>query len=105
MTIACLRRQTGWCAPPANRTKRDSFCKLSRGGIELSDIDAWRDRHTVPTRPEAIRRLVELGLAVKMSAQQLSSIDDYSRSRERITHQDDRELRHRPKSEPSAVDT
>jgi len=32
---------------------------------ELSAIDEWRERHDVTSRPEAIRRLVELGLTVK----------------------------------------
>jgi hypothetical protein len=31
---------------------------------ELAAIDDWRDKHDVaPTRPEAIRRLVEMGLS------------------------------------------
>jgi hypothetical protein len=30
---------------------------------ELSAIDEWRKVHDVPTRPEAIRRLVEIGLS------------------------------------------
>jgi hypothetical protein len=33
--------------------------------IELSAIDQWREKNDVPTRPEAIRRLVELGLKAK----------------------------------------
>jgi hypothetical protein len=32
---------------------------------ELAAIDEWRQTHEVDTRPEAIRRLVELGLKVK----------------------------------------
>jgi len=32
---------------------------------ELSAIDEWREKHEVATRPEAIRRLVELGLNAK----------------------------------------
>ena len=32
---------------------------------ELSAIDDWREKHDVASRPEAIRRLVELGLTVK----------------------------------------
>jgi hypothetical protein len=32
---------------------------------QLSEIDAWREWHEVTSRPEAIRRLVELGLKVK----------------------------------------
>jgi hypothetical protein len=31
----------------------------------LIAIDSWREQHDVATRPEAIRRLVELGLKVK----------------------------------------
>ena len=31
---------------------------------QLSAIDAWREKHDVASRPEAIRRLVELGLKV-----------------------------------------
>jgi hypothetical protein len=31
----------------------------------LSAIDEWRDKHDIATRPEAIRRLVELGLKAK----------------------------------------
>jgi hypothetical protein len=34
----------------------------------LSAIDEWRTKHDVATRPEAIRRLVELGLTVKSAA-------------------------------------
>jgi hypothetical protein len=34
----------------------------------LRMVDAWRrDQHDTPTRPEAIRRLVELGLTVKVA--------------------------------------
>nr|QDP26257.1 hypothetical protein FNV92_30675 [Bradyrhizobium cosmicum] len=32
---------------------------------ELSAIDAWREAHDVASRPEAIRRLVELGLKAR----------------------------------------
>jgi hypothetical protein len=32
---------------------------------QLAAIDAWREKHDVATRPEAIRRLVELGLKTK----------------------------------------
>ena len=32
---------------------------------ELSAIDGWREKHDDASRPEAIRRLVELGLTVK----------------------------------------
>ena len=32
---------------------------------ELSAIDEWRTKHDVASRPEAIRRLVELGLKAK----------------------------------------
>jgi hypothetical protein len=32
---------------------------------ELSAIDEWRKHHDLATRPEAIRRLVDLGLKVK----------------------------------------
>jgi hypothetical protein len=32
---------------------------------QLSAVDAWREKHGVTTRPEAIRRLVELGLKAK----------------------------------------
>jgi hypothetical protein len=41
----------------------------------LAALDAWISRQKDPelTRPEAIRRLVELGLTVKMSAKQPSS--------------------------------
>jgi hypothetical protein len=35
---------------------------------ELSAIDEWREKHEVATRPEAIRRLVELGLSVTTKA-------------------------------------
>ena len=31
---------------------------------EVAAIDAWRYKHHVPTRAEAIRRLIELGLGV-----------------------------------------
>ena len=41
----------------------------------LKLIDEWRrNQDDVPTRPEAIRRLVELGLTVKMSVKQPSSL-------------------------------
>ena len=42
----------------------------------LATLDAWIARQKEPdlTRPEAIRRLVELGLSVKMSAKQPSSL-------------------------------
>ena len=33
----------------------------------LSAIDEWRAKHDIATRPEAIRRLVELGLKAKKS--------------------------------------
>jgi hypothetical protein len=33
--------------------------------LQLSAIDAWREKHGVTTRPEAIRRLVEIGLKAK----------------------------------------
>jgi hypothetical protein len=33
--------------------------------LQLSAIDAWREKHGVTTRPEAIRRLVGLGLGLK----------------------------------------
>jgi hypothetical protein len=29
---------------------------------ELSAIDVWREKNDIATRPEAIRRLVEIGL-------------------------------------------
>jgi hypothetical protein len=32
---------------------------------ELLAIDDWREKHDVASRPEAIRRLVELGLKAK----------------------------------------
>jgi len=32
---------------------------------ELSAVDEWSNRNDVATRPEAIRRLVELGLKAK----------------------------------------
>jgi hypothetical protein len=32
---------------------------------ELSAIDAWRDEANIATRPEAIRRLVQIGLKAK----------------------------------------
>jgi hypothetical protein len=32
---------------------------------QLQVIDGWREKHDVSTRPEAIRRLVELGLKAK----------------------------------------
>jgi hypothetical protein len=32
---------------------------------QLSAIDAWREKRDVESRPEAIRRLVELGLKAK----------------------------------------
>jgi hypothetical protein len=32
---------------------------------QLTAIDGWRERHGIATRPEAIRRLVELGLKAK----------------------------------------
>jgi hypothetical protein len=35
---------------------------------QLAEIDSWRDKHDVASRPEAIRRLVELGLTVKTAA-------------------------------------
>jgi hypothetical protein len=34
-------------------------------GPELTAIDEWREAHNVPTRPEANRQLVELGLEAK----------------------------------------
>ena len=33
--------------------------------LQLSAIDEWRTKHDVASRPEAIRRLVELGLKAK----------------------------------------
>jgi hypothetical protein len=33
--------------------------------LELTAIDEWRDAHEVDSRPEAIRRLVEIGLKEK----------------------------------------
>jgi hypothetical protein len=33
--------------------------------LQLSAIDEWRTNHDVASRPEAIRRLVELGLKAK----------------------------------------
>ncbi|KRR06821.1 hypothetical protein [Bradyrhizobium valentinum] len=35
---------------------------------ELSAIDEWREAHDIATRPEAIRRLVELGLSKSTSS-------------------------------------
>jgi hypothetical protein len=32
---------------------------------QLTAIDTWREKHDVGSRPEAIRRLVELGLKAK----------------------------------------
>jgi hypothetical protein len=32
---------------------------------QLSAIDSWREKHDIATRPEAIRRLVEIGLKAK----------------------------------------
>jgi hypothetical protein len=32
---------------------------------QLSAIDSWREKHGVSSRPEAIRRLVEMGLKAK----------------------------------------
>jgi hypothetical protein len=32
---------------------------------QLSAIDEWREKYDVSSRPEAIRRLVELGLTAK----------------------------------------
>jgi hypothetical protein len=34
--------------------------------LQLSAIDAWREKHGVPTRSEAIRRLVETGLNARI---------------------------------------
>src|SRR5258705_8836611 len=39
---------------------------------QLSRVNPGRKKHGVPTRPEAIRRLVELGLTVKPKAKQPS---------------------------------
>jgi hypothetical protein len=36
--------------------------------LQLSAIDEWRTKHDVASRPEAIRRLVELGLKAKPKA-------------------------------------
>jgi hypothetical protein len=33
--------------------------------LQLSAIDSWREKYGVGSRPEAIRRLVELGLKAK----------------------------------------
>jgi hypothetical protein len=38
----------------------------------LSAIDIWREKHEVVTRPDAIRRLVEIGLEVKTPARPVS---------------------------------
>jgi hypothetical protein len=32
---------------------------------QLFEIDAWMEKHEIATRPEAIRRLVEMGLKAK----------------------------------------
>jgi hypothetical protein len=34
-------------------------------GAQLSEIDSWMEDEGVATRPEAIRRLVEIGLKAK----------------------------------------
>jgi hypothetical protein len=55
------------------KTKRGRPATTGRGtqigmrwqDLQLSTIDAWREKHGVTTRPEAIRRLVELGLKAK----------------------------------------
>jgi hypothetical protein len=39
---------------------------------QLTAIDTWRQKHDVRSRPEAIRRLVELGLTIKTKAKQSS---------------------------------
>jgi hypothetical protein len=39
---------------------------------ELSAIDAWREKNDIATRSDAIRRLVQLGLTVKVWAKQPS---------------------------------
>ncbi len=48
----------------------------------LSEIDLWRDRHDIAARPEAIRRLVELGLTVKTPARPVSKRGRRLRARE-----------------------
>jgi hypothetical protein len=49
---------------------------------QLSAIDSWMDKNDVGTRPEAIRRLVELGLTVKAPARPVSKPDRRLRARE-----------------------
>ena len=53
--------------------------------MQLSAIDSWGERHRVATRPEAIRRLVELGLKVKMPARPASKPGRRLRAQELAT--------------------
>jgi hypothetical protein len=47
--------------PPTNPTS----IHLTLAPEPLAAVDAWMEKHEIATRPEAIRRLVELGLKVK----------------------------------------
>ena len=54
-------------------------------GAQLAAIDAWRESHEVASRPEAIRRLVELGLTVKTPARPVSKPGRKLRAQELAT--------------------
>ena len=62
---------------------------------ELSAIDAWRDAHDVATRPEAIRRLVEIGLSKPSDRPQVlsTSAEGAARAAELAGKTDDRPKR------------
>lgn len=53
-------------------TGRDPFVGIRLPAPLLEDIQTWSDKHDAPSRSEAIRRLVELGLTVKKAAKQPS---------------------------------
>ena len=91
LTLTALRRD----APQIGVRVDEDFLKL---------IDEWRGKQDdVPTRPEAIRRLVDLGLTIKTRAKQ-SSPTRATRARELATKAIDKviDATAPPKNEPSA---
>jgi hypothetical protein len=53
--------------------------------VQFEALDGWIKRHAVESRPEAIRRLVELGLKVKAPAKPVSTPGRRSRAQDLAT--------------------
>jgi hypothetical protein len=65
---------------------RDPFVGIRLPASLLEQIGTWSEKHAAATRSEAIRRLVELGLKVKMPARPVSKPGRRLRAQELATN-------------------